>query len=200
MRHRERYKQGFSFRWDMVFVTIVSFLYITLPMDFAHAFDGQRKGFILGGGAGLGYATVDQRLRGRAETVGLQTVFIIGAGVSDQVTISFTGLQFWGSDFPEVGLSSEVELVFMPSVGVRYFLSPDAPSFFGALGFGFAFYDAPSGGFGIWGGGGFAPHLGLGYEFARHYSAELDLVYMFDSEEKHKPLVNIMFLVTALAY
>ena len=50
MRHRERCKQGLSFRWDMVFVTIVLFLYVTLPMDFAHAFDGQRKGFILGGG------------------------------------------------------------------------------------------------------------------------------------------------------
>jgi hypothetical protein len=170
------------------------FLFVALPTDSVSAFDGRRSGFILGGGAGLAYATVEgNRYHSRYETVGGQTVFIIGGGVSRQVTISYTGLQFWGNfDSREVGFA------LLPSAEVRYFLSPVAPSAFGALGFGLAVYDNNTGEWEL--GAGFAPHIGFGYEFARHYSAELDMVYTFSTGEEHQPLLNIMFLVTALAY
>lgn len=195
LHHRERYRQGLSLGWVVISVTIVTFLYVALPTDFANAFDGQRRGFVLGGGAGLAYATVDNGYPygSRGETVGAQTAFIIGGGVSDQVTISYTGLQFWGN----LGLD-EVGFALLPSAEVRYFLSPVAPSAFGALGLGVAVYDDDSGDWGL--GGGFAPHLGFGYEFAPHYSAELEVVYTFSAETEHEPLFNIMLLVTALAY
>jgi hypothetical protein len=170
----------------VVSVTIVTLLYVALPSDFVNAFDGQRSGFILGGGAGSSF-------RSRAETVGLQTAFIIGGGVSDQVTISYTGLQFWGKS-----TSSEVGFALLPSAEVRYYLSPNSPSAFGGFGFGLAVYDNDTGEWGI--GAGFAPHLGVGYEFARHYSAELEVVHTLDTEGEHKPLLNIMLIVTAIAY
>lgn len=180
MRHRERYEQGLSLGWATVFVMIVTFLYVALPTDFANAFDGQRKGFIFGGSIGPAYTTVDyvSTFRRRAETVGVQTAFIIGGGVSNQVTISYTGLQFWGNlGFEEVGFA------LLPSVEMRYFFSPDAPAAFGTLGFGPAVYDSNRGDWNF--GTGAAPHIGFGYEFSRHYSAELEVVYTFGTHESH---------------
>jgi hypothetical protein len=195
MRHRERYWKRLLLGWAVVSMMIVTFLFVALPTDSANAFNGKRKGFILGGGIGPAYATVDNvsRYRSRAETFGVQTAFIIGGGVSDQVTISYTGLQFWGNF-----RGDEVGFALLPSVEVRYFLSPDAPSTFGTLGLGVAVYDDNSGEWEI--GGGFSPHLGFGYEFARHFSAEVDVVYTFSPEPGHEPLFNIMLVFTVLGY
>ena len=56
---REKNRQGLSIGWVVVSVMIITFLYVALPTDFANAFDGKRSGFILGGGTGPAYATVD---------------------------------------------------------------------------------------------------------------------------------------------
>ncbi len=76
----------------------------------ASAFDGSRKGFIIGG------------------------------GVTDQITVSYTELQFWGRSG-----GNDVGFALLPSAEVRYFSSPDAPSAFGVLGAGPALYDDNSG-------------------------------------------------------
>ena len=193
---REKNRQGLSIGWVVVSVMIITFLYVALPTDFANAFDGKRSGFILGGGAGPAYATVDndRYYRSRAKTVGAQTAFIIGGGISNQTTISYTGLQFWG-DFDSY---EEVGFALLPSAEIRYFLSPEAPSAFGTIGFGLALYDNDTYDWGL--GGGFAPNLGLGYEFVRHCSVEVHMLYTISPDEGHEPLLNIMLLFTALAY
>ena len=188
--------QESTLRWAGALVTIGALLVTLIPIDSAMAFNDQRRGFILGGGAGLGFASVhyNSAYRSDVESLGFQTAFIIGGGVSDQFTISYTGLQLWGSqDYDEVGFA------LLPSVEARYFLSPVAPSTFWTLGFGLAVYDDNLGDWGI--GAGLAPHVGFGYEFKRHYSAELHLAYTLgDVDRGHKPLFNLMLLVTALAY
>jgi len=195
MRDPEMYREGLSLRLTLVSVTLVTLLHVVLLTNVASAFDGRRSGFILGGGVGPAYATFDYRSSypSRAKTFGAQTAFIIGGGASDQVTISYTGLQFWGN-----GASGEVGFALLPSAEVRYFLSSEAPSFFGALGFGLSLYDDLGGEWNF--GGGFAPHFGIGYEFARHYSFEVDLAYTVGPSGEHEPLLNLMLLFTAVAY
>jgi hypothetical protein len=52
-----------------------------------------------------------------------------------------------------------------------------------------------------WGlGGGLAPHIGVGREFTPHISLELNTVYAFAPGDTDDPLINVMLLVTALAY
>ena len=101
LRNQEKNRNGLSLQWAVVYMMITTILYVAIPTDFANAFDGQRKGFILGGGIGPAYARVDNKTayRSRSETFSAQTAFIIGGGISDQVTISYTGLQFFGYGF-----------------------------------------------------------------------------------------------------
>jgi len=188
--------QAKSIRFNVAFMILIAAMIVALPSDSAKAFDGQRKGFILGGGAGLAYATVDsyRSYRPHAKTVGAQTAFIIGGGISNQTTISYTGLQFWG-DFDE---RDEVGFALLPSAEIRYFFKPEAPSPFGTIGFGVALYDNDNYDWGL--GGGFAPHIGFGYEFIRHCSIEAQMLYTISPDDSHKPLLNIMLLFIALAY
>ena len=50
-RYHERFPIGLPFRWAVVIVALATILCVVLPTDFANAFNGERKGFILGGGA-----------------------------------------------------------------------------------------------------------------------------------------------------
>lgn len=201
MLHRETHRRKLFPAWIMVAVTIFIILEIVIPTESVYAFNGKRKGFILGGGAGAAYATVynDNQWRPRTEAIGAQTAFIIGAGVSDKVTISYTGLQFWGNAelFWKQNDSKRVGFALLPSAEVRYFASKEAPSVFGALGFGLALYDDDTDEWGL--GAGFSPHLGFGYEFARHYSAEIVAIYGAP-QIGYDPLFNIAIVFTALAY
>lgn len=61
----------------------------------AHAFDGQRKGFVLGFGAGPGHLDFGQE---KESTWGVQTDLKIGAGLNDQTLLHYTGKQIWHSD------------------------------------------------------------------------------------------------------
>ena len=191
----EKRLNGVSIRWAAVVVALAAIFCLSFPADQVYAFNGEREGFLIGGGAGPAYATVyyKNRFQSRSETVSIQTSFIIGWGLSDQVTISYTGLQFWGNNgWREVGFA------LLPSLEARYFLSPTAPAFFGNLGFGPTLYDNDSGEWSL--GAGLAPHFGFGYEFVRHLSAEITAAYALGVDEGHKPLFNIMLVVTLLAY
>lgn len=77
-----------SFRSTVLLV--IAFLTLALISD-ADAFDGNRKGFILGGGLGLGVTSFTQTVGGfgprltleRGRKLGLQTSFRIGYAPSE---------------------------------------------------------------------------------------------------------------------
>lgn len=181
---------------------LLSLVIAILVTTSANAFDGNRKGFVLGGSVGLGYAgfgSTDCPRCERAESGGLQTALIIGAGLSDKTILSYTGLQFW-----RLGSShsySEVGYVLLPSVELRIFSKITAPSMFYGFGIGPTIYDND----GYTGGdnsfsAGIAPHAGAGYEFAKHWSVEARLAYTVIHDSSDDPMFGAMLLVTVLAY
>jgi hypothetical protein len=152
-----------------------------------HAWDHQRKGFILGGGLGaLGiWDPID------AEGFGWAAGDIkIGYAPSDQLMLYYTSRNLI---FPALmgGLS----------FGANYYMKPQAP----ALYF--------TGGGGVFGGtlpwaigwGGYSIYSGAGYEFARHWAVALELGYTFleiASEEKYSGYngIDLRVLINLTGY
>lgn len=146
----------------------------------AHAFNGKRRGFILGFGVGGGLTSFTQTLTvpaygydetsGRENEFSIATDFKIGGGFNEQFLLYYVNRVSWFSIenvFEEdVTIANSVGLV-----GVSYYFQQTAPSPY-LLGLvGVSMWDAPfeSGassqtGFGIGG--------GVGWEFSRHWSLE----------------------------
>lgn len=134
----------------------------------ALAFDGSRKGFVLG--AGLGGSMVDSPTRTdstRFETVsdrktkpGIATDFTLGWGISDRVVVAYSNSVAWFQ-------SGSVLTEGITAVAVSYFISPRAPSRVLEVGVGLAARNAPfqgavgETGLGVW--------LGAGYEYKPHW-------------------------------
>ncbi|MDH4222186.1 MAG: hypothetical protein OEV55_01455 [candidate division Zixibacteria bacterium] len=172
----------------IIVVMVISFLALN-----ANAFDGKRKGFILGGGIGPGVTLLKSTVSYSSwfdeheysessdweSKFGLITNFKIGYAPSDHVEIYFTVKDSWyGSTIYWGGLESE-DVVMASGFwgpGVTYYFKPEAPSYFITGGFGLSTLSLPfeSDAEIKFGGGVFA---GAGYEFARHYSVELDLMW-----------------------
>ena len=131
------------------------------------AFDGQRRGFLLGFGAGIGSVAAGEVVK--PDIIGLQTDLKLGWGISDQWQVLYSGKQIWWSS----------EDVFVtgafPSVGAAYYLKPNAPSIFVTGGVGGWILGAAARDIGVGvaflGPGGF---VGAGYEIGRHICLELD--------------------------
>jgi hypothetical protein len=133
----------------------------------AEAFDGQRKGFVLGAGAGYGWLW-DPTYDGHEEGHGLATHLDIGVALDDRWILHYAGKQL-------LNMSDYTHLV--PAVGATYYLEDDAPGPFvtggGGIGLFTGFgYDDLTAGFTVFG--------GVGYEFVRHWNVEVDYVNMFD--------------------
>ncbi len=138
------------------------------------AFDGQRKGFILGGGLGLGMTSFTEELgpfsTDRENQFSFMTDFKIGYAPTEQVEIYYSSKVSW---FDYFGITA----AFGTGTGaVSYYLLPQSPTFFLSGGLGFSSISAPfesnsdsDVGFGFFVGG--------GYEFARHFAVEFDLMY-----------------------
>lgn len=156
----------------------------------AHAFDGQRKGFILGVGAGLGVSSFTQTLdvsglgsetSDRETKVGVAADFRIGWGVDDQLLLYYDNRANWFS--VENVFDESVTLVDgLSTFGASYYFQPAAPSAFVTGGIGWATWTTPfeeesSGalGFGLYGGG--------GYEFNKLLSVEGSISYGMPSDE-----------------
>ncbi len=134
------------------------------PAD-AGAFDGQRKGFVLGFGTGAGSLVA---LEGSGTLTGLQTDLKIGAGVSDRVLVFYSGKQLW------VSVGDALLTAALPSVAVAYYTRPSGPSPFLTGGAGVWLLGAVGSeltGIGVMGPGAF---VGAGYEFGRHAALEVD--------------------------
>jgi hypothetical protein len=197
---------------SLLFVTVIVFA-ISINV---FAFDGQRKGFILGGGIGFGMTSHTEKYKYDgtsqefdSESKGaLMTNFKIGFAPSEQVEIYYTQLSSLFKT-SEAYVREVTILNAIGGIGVTYSLNPSAPTvlFNGGLGlamWALPFEDNPPevwSGLGLWG--------GVGYEFSRHYSAQLDLAYgnpkksqstWYASEEWSTSALSVRLTINALAY
>jgi hypothetical protein len=182
----------------------------------AFAFDGRREGFILGGGFGLGstshtekheYPGYSYSTNGESK-VGFQTNFKIGWGASQQLEIYYTQISSFFST-SSVYIRDVTILDAIGAIGASYSFKPVAPTPFITGGLGMSIWAVPFednppeawSGFGLYG--------GVGYEFYKHYSAELDLAYgkpklsksyFFGSEEWSTSAFSVRLTINALAY
>jgi hypothetical protein len=140
----------------------------------------RRKGFILNLGLGPSYTNykyVNPDFPGdfSESKIGIGTDFKIGHAATDQLLI------YYSNDASFFSVSSEFDDVFISSglsgVGVTYFLKPAAPSSYVDASLGFAawnVFDTDEGS--IDSSTGLGLSMGGGFEFARHWLIDGDLV------------------------
>jgi hypothetical protein len=169
------------FRKELVILfCLITMAGITTHVD---AFDGQRKGFILGGGLGLGSTDFEQSIdvgpfssvSGGESTFSFQTNFKIGYAPSEQMEIYYFSHQaFFGM---ENILRNNVTIASgVGGAGVTYFFKTQVPSFFIAGGIGMAMWALPfESNADTW--TGFGLTASGGYEFSRHVSFEVGITY-----------------------
>lgn len=143
---------------------------ILLTIGEAQAFDGSRRGFILGLGAGWGEARQalsvtlgDMEFDASSDHSGIATDFRIGGGVSDQWLLYWTSQQV----FFDSGGGAMAQGI--GAVGATWYSRAEAPALLleGGVGLG-GVADLDGGGTDT----GFGIMLGAGYEFARHWQLE----------------------------
>ena len=127
------------------------------------AFDGLRKGFILGGGVGPGYLTYEG-----GDKFCLATNFKIGFAPSNSFEIYYLNTVSW------FGLDSETFINGVTGLGLTKYLKSEGRGFFVLGGVGLAFLRELGGnehgsGFGLTG--------GVGYDVAKHWSVQADVTY-----------------------
>jgi len=154
-----------------VIIFVVVFL---LTCNNVFAFDGERKGFILGGGIGGGFLS-NTVSAGSFSLTEDQAVFVtnfkIGYAPSNALEIYYISkVSWWGE-------SDVIFTVGLSAVAVTYYFNDTSETgWFASGGLALSSLEAPfednispDYGFGLYGGG--------GYEFAAHWSVEVDLLY-----------------------
>ena len=145
------------------------------PMH-AQAFDGAKKGFILGLGAGYGSAKQTVSVgsgSASATNGGVATVFKIGAGINDQFLLYYSNrVVFFSADTMDPYSEAVTSSSFMQGMSAlagSYYLTPEGPSAFvtGELGVG-VLTDSDAG----QSDSGFGFGLGAGYDFGNHFVLE----------------------------
>jgi len=153
------------------------------------AWDGKRKGFILGGGIGPGMTSFTQKVEYGAASktsplenkFGLQTDFKIGGAPTDLIQIYYTNKVSWFG-IENIYGNDVIIASGLSAVGVSYYSQPESPSSFFSGGLGFSSWAVPEEEANTWIGFGF--YAGVGYEFARYWNVEFDLVWGNPSEEE----------------
>ncbi len=166
---------------------MVSLLGLAIEAD---AWDGQRKGFILGGGLGFGSTSFKQEvsyggLSSTSDTeskAAFMTDFKIGYAWSNQWMVFYNSGTSWFTienvNSDKVTISSDVS-----GIALSHYFKPAAPSWFLTGTLGFSAWDAPFEedseaqiGAGLL--------LGGGYEFARHWNLQADLQFSNPSDDE----------------
>jgi hypothetical protein len=146
-------------------------------------FDGERKGFVLNLGGGLGIASYEQELSDafyvitfdRENSIAFWTNFKIGYAPNDQFMILYSNVVPW---FKMVNIYGDDVTIISGVMGpkVLYFINPYQPSFFFGGGLGLAYWDAPfeddldrRTSFGL--------VLEAGYEFSRSVNVSFHILY-----------------------
>lgn len=158
----------------------------------ASAFDGKRKGFMLGFGIGGGLSSYTQKITQKFEIGSYETYeisesfprqndfafrtdFRIGFGLSENVQL------YWMSKVNWFGRKStfthnETVASGVGGLGVTYLLKPVDPSPYLVGGFGFSSWSLPfESGSDAW--YGFGLTVGAGYQFANHLALEGSLIW-----------------------
>jgi opacity protein-like surface antigen len=170
---------------------------VVLQYSNSFSFDGERNGFILGGGIGTGYLinvnwtskitnTVDSRIV-------LFTNFKIGYAPSNTVEFFFVNKASWWSE------SDIAKVLGLSALASTFFFNNEAENgLFISGGLGLSTLSAPfennvesSNGFGLF--------AGVGYEFQSHWNVELDLLYS-SLNEPHSDSFGIQLTINVLAY
>jgi hypothetical protein len=150
----------------------------------SYSFDGERNGFILGGGMGFGYlsntTSFDTPIGSFSDTDNrgtFQTNFKIGYAPNNVLEIFYISKVSWW------GMNDITYTLGLSSIAARYYLDKATETGWSVTGgFGLSALSAPfeedlepSDGFGLFAGG--------GYEFSRHWTVEFDLFYSSVSDE-----------------
>lgn len=176
---------------------LVAVALVFLMSTCANAFDGVRKGFILGFGLGVGSTSYKPGVEamgidvtGDSESAfGVQTDFKIGYAPSNHVQIYWASkvawfgqdiemyaCDWWTGDCVSLGTETYTVAHGIGGLGVTYYLQPVGPSFFftGVIGLSTWMYPFESN-TDTWTGFGFA--FGGGYEFSPHWSVEANITH-----------------------
>jgi len=190
---------------------ILAFCVFLCACSGANAFDGKRKGFVLGGGLGLGLdsftQTVDipmmpKQTSDRENKFAFATDFKIGGGLNEQWMLYYHSWSAWFS-ITNVLNESVTILNQVGGLGARYYIAAESPFFVtGSIGLSLwdaAFEENSDGwlGFGILG--------GVGYEFLRHWTVEANLGWGNPSKTEsgikaESNALAFLFTVNGLAY
>jgi hypothetical protein len=190
-------------------ILTLTLVIVILTVISAQAFNGQRKGFILGGGLGLGMSSYKYELgsqkRDRENNRAFATNFKIGYSPNEKLEIYYFSKALWfNADY--TFYDDETVLSSVGGLGVTFNVKNESPTFYVAGGLGYSEWSyhfdesAPPHmtGFGIFG--------GAGYEFSPHFNFGLDLLYgTLKHDYNHygkasvKP-ISIQFTLNALAY
>jgi hypothetical protein len=165
-------------RLKLCAVFSISFLAISVQML---AFDGQRKGLILGGGLGAGYISYEETSpKFKLNRAALAINFKIGYAPTNSlelyVTADVSGFVYqYQTDTDVIGMT----IIGFSGVGLTKYLSPGGTGFFISGGVGLASLDFLNtqtgsgdydGGLGLLG--------GLGYDLSKHWRIQGDVVYI----------------------
>ena len=168
-----------------VFVCVLLFI---LFSGTAKAWDGNRQGFIFGGGLGGGGAGMITS-QGSGTYLGVVTSLKLGYAPSDHVMIHYWGQQIWLSGGYFLGT------IAAPCLGITYYPSETSPSMFYTVGagptlLGAVGYHDTSVGTSIF--------LAVGRELQPHWSVELNIGY--SALENEMGLVEFRVLVAVIGY
>lgn len=165
----------------------------------ASAFDGSRKGFVLGAGAGGHLATTTEKVlldgiadRATDNRFGLSSDFLLGYGFNSKFMLLYQNSGTWYRSHGDL-LHGDIG-----PVGFRYYPTGDEPGFFvgasGALG---SLVNRDE----FEGAGGYGFTLTYGYEIKRHLSVELKISHMSVEKDALRQTSNsIALMIEGLAY
>lgn len=139
-----------------------------------YSFDGERKGFILGGGIGAGYLSNSSSYESYSSTDNrgvFLTNFKIGYAPSNTLEVYYISKVSWWSktDITYALGVSAIAVTFYTDSETETGLSISGGLGLSALSAPFETDVESSSGFGVFG--------GAGYEFANHWTVELDVLY-----------------------
>lgn len=145
----------------------------------ASAFDGNRKGFILGFGLGPTYSHIQlppQNLQSAASGIGVATDFRIGYGPTEQLLLYYDNRVSWVSGL--VFINEDLKHTHVEGcsgIGATYYFSRKSPSVFVSGGVGVSAVRRPfnSSSYGY----GYGMSAGGGYEFGKLFNIEGTLTY-----------------------
>ncbi len=168
--------------------SLVIFLILVFVLSFSSvvsAFDGQRKGFILGFGIGPGYTSFTQEVGSissdRENSFAIQTDFKIGLGTTEQFQIYWQSKVSWFS--MTNALNNDVTVAHgFGGIGFSYYLKPETKTLYLTGGLGYSSWGLPfESNAETWMGLGIT--LGAGYEFSPHWNLEGNLMFGKPSDD-----------------